>query len=425
MKKVLRSVLFGAATVLFAVSPVLAIADPDSPPAVNAVYVYNDLLQDGDAGILISYGIEYAVLPAETATEAYLAAFIDTDGTTILRAVAPYTFVDSGYGNGYVWIYFTAAEVTTYSIDSVDSALYRVWLMGNPTVASGWAGDPPKTVGAIDYWQPADSNTALLFALRILSAADGLELDWALDLIGSTSVGNKLTATGEEYFTNAINDLHSMAPLAFASGEEAIDPEDINYYTEFGATMTNGTGTVTGSPITLSSGANTVDVTVAGTFTLELEVGTIGTVVNGTGAVTGSPVDLVPGTNTVVVPGGGTGTLTVTVSLDNLAEDLESQASGGILDLSGVGTMFGMSRWMFSGLIWLLASVVLCAAVYGVDASRETYSGGSGKVVMLAFDVMILIGVFLGLVHPVAGVLLFLGFSALVGYVFFFKPANI
>lgn len=51
--------------------------------------------------------------------------------------------------------------------------------------------------------------------------------------------------------------------------------------TTFGATMTDGTGTVVGSPITLVEGANVVNVTANGTFVLELEKGTAGTVTNG------------------------------------------------------------------------------------------------------------------------------------------------
>jgi len=50
------------------VTPVLAIADPDSPPQVSAVYVYE--FSDGSVGALIDYYLDYAALPSETATEA-------------------------------------------------------------------------------------------------------------------------------------------------------------------------------------------------------------------------------------------------------------------------------------------------------------------------------------------------------------------
>jgi hypothetical protein len=437
-KRIVRSVIFGLVVVLVAVSPVLAIPDPATPPQINAVYVYNDLLETGDTGILIDYFLDYDPAPGippppdnETAGESFLAIFIDTDGVTQLRAVAPYVYIQSGYERGLMWIYFSADDTTTYSITSANSALYRIWLMGNPTLT--WAGAPPKTVGTIDYWQPAGTSTPFLVALRVLALADSLELEtsWgtpALDLIQATALGNKLTATGEEYFVNVIPQLRMIAPLAFSSSEENVVPEDIDYNTEFGAIMTDGTGTVTGSPIDLVEGVNSVDVTVIGTFTIELLKGTIGTVEDDTGAVTGSPVDLVFGTNTIIVPAGGTGLLTVTVNLNNAVTEAESGVVGGIFDLTAVAAYFGMSRWMMSGMVWLAISIILCAGVYKIDSDRESSYGGSGgsaKVVMLAFDVMLLLGMFLGMIHPIIGVLLFLGFSALIGYVFFFRQANV
>jgi len=120
--------------IVLPVTPAFAIADPDSPPQVSAVYVYE--FSDGSVGALIDYYLDYGTLPDETVTEAYLAVFVDTDGTTQLKSVAPYTFVDSGYGRGLAWIPFTSAEATAASLDSANQADYRIWLTGNPTLAS-------------------------------------------------------------------------------------------------------------------------------------------------------------------------------------------------------------------------------------------------------------------------------------------------
>jgi len=152
-------------------------------------------------------------LPSETATEAYLAVFVDTDGTTQLKSVAPYTFVDSGYGRGLVWIPFTSAEATAAGLTSASIADYRIWLTGNPTVASGWTGDPPKTITTIDQWVTTDVSATL--TSRILYYADVLELAWSLDMVQNTADGNKLTSVGESYFTNVITGLRTLAPGAF------------------------------------------------------------------------------------------------------------------------------------------------------------------------------------------------------------------
>jgi len=398
--------------------PVLAIIDPDSPPAVNAVYIYEDLIEDGDTGVLIDYYLDYSVSgnPTETVTEAYLLSFIDIDGITQLKTVAPYTFQDSGYGRGLIWIYFTATETTTYSLDSADVALYSVWFMGNPTLA--WAGDPPKTTATIDYWQTS-GDASILLALRVLYYADQLELIWvpALDLIETTSLGSRLTTTGESYFENVIASLRVMAPNCFSAGEYSPVMEDTDYATEFGAIATSTV--LAASPVDLAEGANALNPTGAGTIVFTLLRGTVGTAVGAT--VVGTPLALVEGNNTATIT--GIGAITVTVNLENTQTAITDTITGTGLDLTTVATHFGMSRLMFSGLVWLVVSIIICAAVYKVG--EESNYGGSGKVVMIVFDLCIIGGAVLGLLSIIAAVLLFIGFGAFTGYVLFFRGANV
>ena len=404
-------------TALFPVA-VFAIADPDTPPTVNGVYVYD--LTNGGVGVLVDYYLDYAVPPTETATEAFMAIFIDTDGATQLKSVAPFAYDDGGYGHGCIWIEFTAAEVLALGIDRTDVALYNIWLIGNPMLA--WAGDPPKTIAGIGYWQPVDTVTSTLLALRILDLADDIQRDWLIDLITVIPSGNKLSTYGVEYFTNVIPNLRDYAPNVFAAGEYA--PVDVNtdYNTEFGATMTNLTGTVALSPITLVEGANTVNVTAAGTFTLELEHGTVGTVVGvvtgvsgETGTVTGDPVDLVYGTNTITVPVAGEGTLTVTVELENTQTKIDDTITGTAFDLTGLATIFGTSRLFISGIVWLIISLATCAYM----PSRIS------KARMLVFDIMITGGAVLAFMEVMIAGLLFLAFGIFIGYIVFYRGANI
>ena len=425
MRKLFRLAvpIMAVLSLLLPATSVLAIADPDSPPAINGVWVYDSCLEDGDIGVFIDYYLDYAALPTETATDAYLAAFIDTDGSTMLRATALYTYVDSGYGHGYIWIYFTPTEVAAYTIDSADIALYSVWLMGNPTLT--WAADPPKTTAGIDYWQPSGSATDVLLALRVLAAADQLELDWTQDMIESTALGNKLTATGEEYFTNVIASLRLMAPAAFSSGTSDLEPADIDYSMEFGAILTNGTGTAAGSPITLTEGENTVNVTVAGTFTVDLTRGTIGTAESDVGTVTGSPVDLVWGVNTITVPGGGTGNIKLTMAFTDAATQADSEVSGGALDVTGAATDWGVSRWMLGGILWLVATIAGCALLFRVDTQRAMYAGGAGKNVLLLFCVMQGIGIAINVVHPIVGSMVIVLAGGGLAYLIWLKPANV
>lgn len=428
LKRIIRAITLGVLLTVLCASSVFAIADPDSPPTVNGVWVYNDLLEDGDCGVFIDYYLDYAVPPSETATEAYMGVFIDTDGVTQLKSVAPYTFVSSGYGRGIIWIYFSADEVTTYGIDSADEALYDIWLMGNPTLA--WPGDPPRTIAGIDYWMPAGANASVLLALRVLSMADTLELAWVQDMIEETAVGSRLTTTGESYFAASIPNLRLMAPNCFSSAEYSSTLEDLDYYTYFGAVISEGTGTLPVSPLdlTVEGGAgNTVTITGTGTFVVELANSTTGTATSGVGGavVAGSPVDLVEGTNTITVTLGGTNQFNITAEHADTQTVMEDTVIGTALDVTAAATEFGMSRLMMSGLIWLVVSIIICAAVYKIN-DRGTRGGvGSGKIVLLVFDVCIIGGTVLGMLHPLWAALLFIGFGALTGYVLFFRTASV
>ncbi len=402
---------------------VLAIADPDSPPNINAVFVYDDLLEDGDAGVLIDYYLDQPGPPTETATESYMGIFIDVDGVTQLKSVAPYAEDTKGYGRGVIWIYFTAAEVTTHGIDRADIALYEVWLVGNPTLTWVPGPAPPKTTAGIDYWQPLATSTPTLMALRVLQYAQIIGLAWGDILLQETPLGHRLTAAGESYFTNAIPNLRRIAPSVFTSGETDPTLPELDYSTTFGATIANNTGTLTAaSPLTLVEGANNVDVAALGTFTLVLLKGTIGTAESDVCQVTGTPVDLVYGTNTITTTA-PIGNIIVEVELEDTQSAMEDTIIGTGLDLTEVASRFGMSRWMFSGLVWLVMTICVCAAVYKVN-DRGQGMVGSGKVVLLVFDICIIGGAVLGLMHPLVAVMVFIGFGTLTGYVIFFRQAH-
>ena len=85
-------------------------------------------------------------------------------------------------------------------------------------------------------------------------------------------------------------------------------------------TMTNGTGIVTGSPVTLNAGANTPTITVAGAFVINIPVGSTGTAVTGGWTVANSPVSLSAGNNTITVQAGGSGTITVTLTSTSIIQ---------------------------------------------------------------------------------------------------------
>jgi len=169
-------------------------------------------------------------------------------------------------------------------------------------------------------------------------------------------------------------------------------------------------------------GFTVVDVTVAGTFTMQLTKGTIGTFVDNTGTVTGSPVSLVAGTGAIIVT--GIGNFTAVLYMVNTQTSITDTIIGTGFDLTVPAAAFGMTRLTFSGLVWFVMAVVICASVYKTTERIGT-PGGGGKAVMLTFILCIIGGVVIGFVSVLVGALLFIAFGTFIGYILFFKPAYI
>ena len=92
--------------------------------------------------------------------------------------------------------------------------------------------------------------------------------------------------------------------------------------------IANGTGTLTaGSPLVLAIGANTIDVSGAGTFLVTMPEG--GTVATGTMTVTASPVTIPASVPTLITTTGGIGNITVTVTDNFRSMDSNSPSSVG------------------------------------------------------------------------------------------------
>ncbi len=425
--------LFAVVLALMPALPALAIDEPDVPPEVPSVFLFEGLLETGDVGVFVNYNLDYDIIgiPDESVTESFLVVFVDTDGTTQLRTVAPFAFVNNGYGPGVAWMYFTAAEATTFGLNSASIADYRVWLTGNPTLTWVPGPDPPKTIATIDIWHTTGDMNVLL-ARRVLTEAQSLgPPEFPLDLIEITSIGNRLTREGEQYFENVIPNLRNLAPAVFSAGTVVPVQEAIDFTTSFGAVVT---GTiVVGSPVTLVDGANVIDISAVGTFVAELEQGTVGTVTSGTATVTGSPADIVAGTNTLTVTAtpGPPDTVTIDVTLADTTTGLEDSVLGTGLDLTPLAIAFGMiddaglpQRWLVSGIVWVAVSILIVAGVFGVTANRFGGSSG-GKVVLPVFIVCLIAGTLLGLLKPIVIIVFFIlvvGFF--VGYVVFFRGTS-
>ena len=101
---------------------------------------------------------------------------------------------------------------------------------------------------------------------------------------------------------------------------EGQDGRKMAYVTALGqwASIKNGTGVITGSPVALVDGVNNVvGITGVGTLVITLPAAIVGVLiaVSAGATIAGSPVALLPGVNTINITAVGAGTITVTFTL--------------------------------------------------------------------------------------------------------------
>ncbi len=198
-----------------------SIPDPDFMQIKNT-FAYEGTIEATDILYVMHYEIDYSTLPGPLASEAFM--FRLMDGVSELRSATPFAFVNDGYSEGVISIYFTAAEVSTLGIVFGASSGYTVRLQGNPNVFSV---PPVVESSSINYRSTLFTTSELKDDVEAM--ARDLETDWAafttpnISLLQATTAGNVFTSDGEDYFTNAILDLILMVPDLFTG--RAIAPE--------------------------------------------------------------------------------------------------------------------------------------------------------------------------------------------------------
>lgn len=116
-----------------------------------------------------------------------------------------------------------------------------------------------------------------------------------------------------------------------------------------GGTFTDGTGSATGSPITLHPQLNLVDVIGLGTFTIVLPEGTTGTAESDVCSILNSPVSLVGGTNTISTLG----------IIGNIDITLDSSSDSFIIPNLDSGTPYYIAAWGWNGAIYSATAATL------------------------------------------------------------------
>jgi len=92
-------------------------------------------------------------------------------------------------------------------------------------------------------------------------------------------------------------------------------------------------------------------------------------------------------------------------------------------DLSTPAAAFGMTRLMFSGLVWVLITAIICAAFY--KTSEKVGSPASSKIMLLLLSLCTVGGTLMGLLSLTVTVVLFIAMGVFIGLMVFFRGSNV
>ena len=124
-----------------------------------------------------------------------------------------------------------------------------------------------------------------------------------------------ITTTCGGTYTLAINrDYTTLGTFTGVVGESTTSKPRFQLIgTQVYGTVTNKTGTATGSPVKVLAGSTTVNATGAGTFDVAIPYGMTGTAESGTATLVDGPITLTAGSTTTIDTGITTGNFTVTL----------------------------------------------------------------------------------------------------------------
>lgn len=183
---------------------VFAIANPDSM-SIDSIRRYDNVAVAGDLTIIVQYTLDYTINPTENAQAAFIGRFMD--GAAEDARTRPYPYFDSGYDVGLFAFYFATAPV--------EAATFSVIFQGDPTVFADTTGVVRQSSSIVTR-----ASSDLVPDLR--QFANDLELAWVVDLITPAQEGARLTANGEDYFTNTLANIREIAPDLFSDNIEAV-----------------------------------------------------------------------------------------------------------------------------------------------------------------------------------------------------------
>lgn len=221
MKKVLRGIFAALFVFITTVSPVFAIANPDSI-AMTSKRVYQNVFESGDMLFIAYHDVAYASLPDDDADVAFLFNLYGTDGTTLL-----YSRGIEYYNENVISIYLNATQASALTWGTA----YIVKITGNPAMFASIIEGTNMVTQALSpsEWISGTSATTPDFIYAYLyNVMEAMQVALSpTDILVNTSEGDVLNATGSTYFTDGIPGINSVIPQLFQTSVSTIDVDDV------------------------------------------------------------------------------------------------------------------------------------------------------------------------------------------------------
>lgn len=203
-KKLLCSLVLAVTLVLNLGSPVLAISDPDYV-TIEDVYVFRDVLEDGDQLYFCRYDVSYNTTPSEDPEDTWQMALYNEGIPEATRAL-------NYYDHNIISIYLDPDEALAWE------GGYEIRITGMPSVfdplveGTNWV---KRALAIGDYYEGGSLGDGMIEQAGLLEAD-----------LGTLLTINKLNDNGSVYFLAAVPGLNLMVPEIFTA---TITYPSVNY----------------------------------------------------------------------------------------------------------------------------------------------------------------------------------------------------
>ena len=224
MRLLFSGFLLGIILLLLVPYGVFAIGNPEGGVSIGDVYVFRNLVDEGDQLYFCRYDVSYDPIPDEDPEDTWQMALYDSSDTLIGSRRLNY------YQHNIISMYLTPSQALTWGAEN------KVRIMGMPSVfgtLTEGVNMRTRTLSGGDYYEK-DYLAGIMIA-----QAEILETDWGITLL---DVNDKLNDTGSTFFLLAVPGLGDMAPEFFSVITGGVDITYKNYTQAYRESLKTNTG---------------------------------------------------------------------------------------------------------------------------------------------------------------------------------------